>query len=166
MKIFIAFICSIIFISCNEFIEPEPEQEITGKERRLPKNMVYSYECLKADSGALSEAWSKADKLIGKVTTFNIEVTDGEQVAFGEQFMKEAQQDKNFKIDSLSPINNKLDSILQNLLRKRVRATGITYNIYLLQDSATINAYTVGGKIFITKAMINKCANDDQLYAI
>ena len=166
MKIFAAIVFSLICISCNEFIEAEPETEITGKERRLPKNMVYSYECLKADSGALSEAWSKADKLIGKVTTFNIEVTDGEQVAFGEQFMKEAQKDKNFRIDSLSPFNNKLDSILQNLLRKRVKASGITYKIYLLQDTATINAYTVGGKIFITKAMINKCKSDDQLYAI
>lgn len=128
--------------------------------------MTYSYECLKADSGALSETWSKADKLIGKVTTFNIEVSDEEQVQFGEQYMKEAGQDKNFKIDSISNINKKLGNILQDLLRKRVKPTGITYKIYLLQDTATINAYTVGGKIFITKAMISKCKNDDQLYAI
>lgn len=166
MKISTAIICSLFLISCNGLLDFEPQVEISGKERRLPKNMVYSYDCLKADTNALSETWGQADKLIGKVTTFNIKVSDADQVAFGEQFMKEAQKDKNFVIDSLSPINSKLDSIMQNLLRKRVDPTGITYKIYLLQDTATINAYTVGGKIFVTQAMINKCKNDDQLYAI
>ncbi|MEO5991231.1 MAG: M48 family metallopeptidase, partial [Ferruginibacter sp.] len=166
MKIITVIFCSIIFISCNEFFDNEPNVEISGNERRLPDKMVYSYECLKADTNALSEKWVKADELLGKVTTFNIEVTDAEQVAFGEQFMIESKQDENFRIDSLSPINKKLDSMMQNLLRKRKDPTAITYNIYLLEDTATINAYTVGGKIFITKAMINKCKNDDQLYAI
>lgn len=166
MKIFTAIICSICLFSCNGFLDEQSNGELPGNERRLPSNMVYSFECLKADTNALSEKWSKADDLLGKVTTFNIKVTDAEQVAFGEQFMKEAQQDKNFRIDSVSPINKKLDSIMQNLLRKRKNPTAITYNIYLLEDTATINAYTVGGKIFVTKAMISKCKNDDQLYAI
>ena len=166
MKIFTIIICCTFFISCNELFDLEPKAELPGKERRLPKDIVYSYECLKADTNALSDKWAQADKLIGKVTTFNIEVTDAEQVAFGEQFMKESQKDKNFWIDSLSPLNGKLDSMMQNLLRKRADPTGITYKIYLLQDTATVNAYTVGGKIFVTNAMINKCKNDDQLYAI
>ena len=166
MKIFTVYFCSIFFISCNGFFDNEPNVQLSGNERRLPDKMVYSYECLKADTNALSEKWVKADEILGKVTTFNIEVTDAEQVAFGEQFMIESKQDENFRIDSLSPINKKLDSMMQNLLRKRKDPTAITYNIYLLEDTATINAYTVGGKIFITKAMINKCKNDDQLYAI
>ncbi len=63
-------------------------------------------------------------------------------------------------------MNGKLQIILDNLVRKRAKPTGIEYKIFLLQDTATINAYTVGGKIFITTAMLNKCKNDDQLYAI
>ncbi len=166
MKIYMAILCSFILCSCNGFLENETADEITGKERRLPKNMTYSYECLKADTNALSDTWAKADRLLGKVTTFNIEVTDAEQVEFGEQFLKESRQDENFRIDSTSNINFKLNIILQELLRKRVNPTDITYNIYLLQDTKTVNAYTVGGKIFVTKAMISKCKNDDQLYAI
>ncbi len=166
MKTITAIICIICLISCNGLFDQKSDVELSGKERKLPDNMVYSYECLKADTNALSEDWAKADKLISKLATFNIEVSDAEQVAFGEQFMKEAQQDEDFRIDSLSPMNAKLDSIMQNLLKKRKDPTGITYTIYLLQDTATINAYTVGGKIFVTKAMINKCTNDDQLYAI
>jgi predicted Zn-dependent protease len=166
MKICTIILLAFILFSCNEAIDFNTDTELSGKERNLPRGMSYSYECLKADSGSLSVVFDKADKIIGKVATFNIEVTDKEQVEFGEQFMKEAVKDKNFIIDSISPVNAKLDTILYHLLRKRAKPTDITYNIYLLQDTATINAYTVGGKIFITKAMINKCANDDQLYAI
>jgi predicted Zn-dependent protease len=130
--------------------------------------MIYSYECLKADedSGLISGVLDKADNIIGKVTTFNIQVTDQEQEQFGEQFMKEGIEKKNLIIDSTDAVNEKLDKILADLLRKRVKPTGISYKVYLLKDTATINAYTVGGKIFITKAMINKCTNNDQLYAI
>jgi predicted Zn-dependent protease len=128
--------------------------------------MVYSYNCLEKDSGSLSGILGKADNILGKVATFNIEVSDQDQVAFGEQFLKEAVKDKNFVIDSANILNSKLNTILNDLLRKRLRPTGITYKVYLLDDTATINAYTVGGKIFVTKAIINKCKNDDQLYAI
>lgn len=166
MKTIIVLITALIISSCNYISTTEDDTEISGKERKLPANMVYSYECLKADSGALSETWQKADDIISKVTTFNIEVTDQEQMDFGEQFMKEGIENKNLIIDSTDTVNATLDNILTNLLRKRVKPAGITYKIYLLNDTATINAYTVGGKIFITKAMIKKCTSIDQLYAI
>ena len=166
MKIISAIILLSIIASCNELIDSPEDTELTGKERNLPRNMVYSYDCLKEDSSTLSDVLGKADNIIGKVATFNIEVTDQEQVDFGEQFMKESIENRSFIIDSTDIVNARLDTILSNLLRKRVKPTGITYKIYLLKDTATINAYTVGGKIFITKAMINKCTNNDQLYAI
>ena len=167
MKYFAIILLSFVICSCNVLTDSsEDTTELSGKERRLPTNMVYSYDCIKSDSGSLSEVLGKADNIIGKVATFNIEVTDKEQVEFGEQFMKESVKDKKFIIDSASQVNAKLNIILNDLLRKRVKPTDITYKIYLLKDTATINAYTVGGKIFITQAMINKCTNDDQLYAI
>ncbi len=165
MKIITAIILVLIIGSCNEMTNFAEDTELTGKERDLPRNMVYSYDCIK-DSGSLSDVLGKADNIIGKLTTFNIEVTDQEQVEFGEQFMKEAIENKNFIIDSTDAVNARLDTILANLVKKRVKPTGITYKIYPLHDTATINAYTVGGKIFITKAMINKCTSSDQLYAI
>ncbi|HUS03114.1 MAG TPA: M48 family metallopeptidase [Chitinophagaceae bacterium] len=166
MKNIPVILATLMITSCNYISTSEEDTKLTGKERNLPANMVYSYECLKADSGAIPEAWEKADNILGKVVTFNITVTDQEQMDFGEQFMKEGIQNKNLNIDSTHTINATLDTILANLLRKRVRPTGITYKIYLLNDTATINAYTVGGKIFITKAMIKKCTSNDQLYAI
>ena len=166
MKTLATIILAFTLFACNETSEPEEEQEITGKERKLPAKMEYAYECIKKDSGSLSGVLNKADDIIGKVATFNIEVSDREQVAFGEKFLAEASKDANFKIDSTSPANDKLNAILNDLLRKRRKPTDITYRIYLLADPELINAYTVGGKIFITTAMLNKCTNDDQLYAI
>lgn len=165
MKISSALPLILIIVSCNQLNKSQDESELTGKERNLPRNMVYSYDCLKDDSSTVSKVLEKTDNLISKVSTFNIEVTDGEQVEFGEQFIKEATEKKNFIIDYTDKVNVKLDTILLNLVNERVKPSGITYDIYLLQDTV-INAYTVGGKIFITKGMINKCTSDDQLYAI
>lgn len=162
----VLFLFMVILFSCNEFSSTPEDSTNYGNERSLPKNMVYSYDCIKPDSGSLSGLLGKADNILGKVATFNIEVSDQEQMKFGDTFLIEALKDKNFAIDSSSPVNAKLETILTNLVEKRVKPTGIRYKIYLLQDTATINAYTVGGKIFLTKAMINKCKNDDQLYAI
>ncbi|HMJ48087.1 MAG TPA: hypothetical protein VK498_12210, partial [Ferruginibacter sp.] len=119
MKIIQVIILSIIIVSCNEDENSNTDTELSGKERNLPHKMEYSYECIKGDTGSLSGILGKADDILGKVATFNIEVSDQEQVRFGEQFMAESQQDKNFIIDSANPINIKLNTILADLLRKR-----------------------------------------------
>ena len=163
-NIFLLFLV-VLAGSCTEWESTEDSAD-TGKGKKLPSNMVYSYDCLKSDSGKLSDAWGKADKLINKVATFNIEVSDQDQMKYGDTFLIEALKDKNFVINTTHPVNKKLNTILDKLVDERVKPTGINYKIFLLDDTATINAYTVGGKVFITMAMINKCKNDDQLYAI
>lgn len=166
MKLLLTFLSALLFLSCNEFNSDSRDTDAGGKGRKLPSKMVYSYDCLKSDSGKISDLWGKADNLINKVATYNIEVTDQEQMRFGDTFLIESLKDKNFVIDSLNPLNEKLDIILDKLVEERTKPTDIEYDIYLLKDTATINAYTVGGKIFITMAMMKKCKNDDQLYAI
>lgn len=166
MKISALFFCLFLFCSCNELNGNKNDDGLKGRERDLPKNMTYSYDCLKGDSSKISDIWSKADNLINKVATYDIEVTDEDQMKYGDTFLIESQKDKKFIIDHTNPVNTKLQTILTDLVQERTKPTGIRYKIYLLKDTATINAYTVGGKVFITTAMINKCKNDDQLYAI
>jgi predicted Zn-dependent protease len=166
MKLFFLFCTSLFFLSCNESTSDNNNDGLAGRERRLPSKMVYSFDCLKDDSSKVSEIWGKADALINKVATYNIEVSDQEQMRFGDTFLIESLKDKNFVIDSTSPVNKKLRTILNDLVSERVKPTDIEYVIYLLRDTALVNAYTVGGKIFITTAMLSKCKNDDQLYAI
>ncbi len=166
MKFFFLFLGAFFLLSCNERVSGDDEHGNTGRERKLPPKMVYSFDCLKSDSGKVSEIWGKADDLLTKVTTFNIEVTDEEQMRFGDTFLLESLKDKNFVIDSVDPVNEKLRNMLAELVSERTKPTDIAYTIYLLKDTGLVNAYTVGGKIFITTAMLNKCKNDDQLYAI
>jgi predicted Zn-dependent protease len=164
-KVFL-FVCIAALYSCNELTDNGSNGSDSGRSRKLPAGMKYSYDCLKADSSKVSEVWGKADDILNKVATFNIEVTDEEQMKFGDSFLIESVKDKNFQIDSLSPVNKKLRNILGDLVEERAKPTDIRYTIYLLNDTSVVNAYTVGGKIFITTAMLQKCKNDDQLYAI
>lgn len=168
MKYLNGLLLLFMFVSCNLFSTDEIENtNPEGSKRKLPKKMSYTYDCLKEDSGKISDIWSKADNIISKVVTYDIEVTDEEQMKYGDTFLIESLKKKDFIIDSADEVlNKKLQGILKDLLQQRVKPTGIEYRIFLLKDSATINAYTVGGKIFITTGMIAKCKNDDQLYAI
>ncbi len=168
MKLISLSLLVLILFSCSEFSDKPASSENSEHVRKLPGNMEYKYDCLKAksDTGKLSGILDKAGKVIGTIATINIEVTDQEQMNYGDTFLVEAAKDKNFVIDTKDPVNAKLNTILQKLVDARINPTGIKYKIYLLDDSSTINAYTVGGKIFITSAMIRKCENDDQLYAI
>jgi predicted Zn-dependent protease len=168
MKYLNGLLFLFMLVSCNGLTTDDSDNTNTeGSKRKLPKKMSYSYDCLKDDSSKISDIWSKADNIISKVVTYDIEVTDEEQMKYGDTFLIESLKKKDFIIDSADEVlNKKLQGILNDLLQQRVKPTGIEYRIFLLKDSATINAYTVGGKIFITTAMIAKCKNDDQLYAI
>lgn len=141
----------------------------TSQKRKLPSNMQYSFACITENSrsGQITDILSQADDYLTGTITSSIEVTDKEQNDFGEEFLNSAKGDRSFIIDSRSPLNAKLQTIMNNLLRVRGNdASTLKYSIYLLADDNTINAYTVGGKIFVTTAIIKKCKNDDQLYAI
>lgn len=165
MKNTLLLLASLFILSCGE-LSGDKNKETKGTVRDLPKNMRYQYDCLKDDSSSVADLWGKADNIINKIATYDIEVTDEEQVKYGDTFLIESMKDKKFIIDNAAPVNTKLQSILKDLVQERPSPSGIEYKIFLLEDTATINAYTVGGKIFITTAMISKCKNDDQLYAI
>lgn len=165
IKNILAIFFLLTVAACNQNSNTS-STDSTGKGRPLPVNMKYSYACLEADTSDITNILGKADNIFNKVATFNIKVSDEEQMLFGDTFLIEAIKDKNFVIDSTSSEIPKLKKILSNLVDARIKPTNIRYAIFLLEDTATINAYTVGGKIFITQAMLNKCSNEDQLYAI
>lgn len=157
-------ILALLFIGCNEFDNKQTTED-NDQGRKLPSNMKYSFDCLKADSTE-SDFVEKADEFIGKIVTLNIDVSDEEQMKYGDSFLIESVKNKQMKIAENYPRQFKLDTILHNLVKQRVKPTDIEYRLYVLDDDKTINAYTVGGKIFITTAMLKKVKNDDQLYAI
>lgn len=151
-------------VSCN--FNDKGSEDPTGSVRKLPANMEYSYDCLLKDSADHSDFLNKADEVIGKLVTYNIEVSDAEQMKYGDTFLIESLKKKDFVIDDKNAALPRLDTVLKKLVAQRNNPTAIEYKIYVLADDKTVNAYTVGGKIFITTAMLKAIKNDDQLYAI
>ncbi len=163
MKLITISIILIIFlVSCQS------TDNSNGKERQLPSNMTYTFDCLDdaAAGNPIVKILDEGDKMIRKQTIEKIEVTDEEQSKMGEEMLANTRKTGEFKIDDNDPINDKLKFICSDLLRKRINPSKINYGIYLIDDKKTINAFTFGGKIFVTKGIILNCENDFQLYEI
>ncbi|HRD59174.1 MAG TPA: M48 family metallopeptidase [Ferruginibacter sp.] len=165
VQLFLGGLILFAFISsCNQ-TGNENTSDQSGTKRKLPSGITYSYECLK-DSGDDNNGWEKADEIINKLVTYNIDVSDEEQMRYGDTFLLESLKKNDFKIYEGHKAQYKLDTILQKLVTQRNNPSNIQYKIFVLDDDTTVNAYTIGGKIFITTAMLKQTKNNDQLYAI
>ena len=163
MKYFLAlFITAVNLTACSQ------GDAALHNERPLPANMQYNYDCVTQSSNAnkITNILNIADDMFNKIATANIEITDKEQNDFGETFLTESKKEPGFKMVENTETASKLKFILTNLLRVRENPSGINYKIYLLKDESSVNAYTAGGKIFVTTAIVKKCKTEDQLYAI
>ena len=130
--------------------------------------MTYSYACLdSAVSGnKTNKAISKTTDVIRNIAVSKAEVTDALQNEYGEIFHKEAIETKTFVLQKDTVITAQLTTAMNELLAQREEPSTIKYAIYLLDDN-TINAFTFGGRIYVTKAMYEKCkGNTGLLYSI
>ncbi|WP_158512931.1 M48 family metallopeptidase [Flavisolibacter tropicus] len=133
-----------------------------------PKEITYSYSCLDSAIGgrAMNKRITKASDILRDLAVPDKEITDSVQTAYGKLFHEDMLQQGGFKLVNDKSINQKLNTVLNNLLAKRQKPSSIKYMIYELDDT-TINAFTFGGRIYITKAMLQKCQGKDALlYAI
>ena len=137
-------------------------------QKELPKHMDYSYDCLdSAVSGSeTSKAISNATSIIRNLAIKQKEITDSVQNEWGNAFHEDAIDTKTFVLINDPGISAQLQKVLNDLLAVRENPSKIKYSIYLLNDSS-INAFTFGGHIYLTKAMYDKCkGNTDLLYSI
>lgn len=150
MRIVTALIVSVLIGSCN-FIEGEGE-------KKPSKQMTYSYTCL--DSAVSGSAWSrrlgKAGDIISDLAVSEKSITDDIQSEWGEAFHKDAVANNTFKLISDSRLQAQLDQVMNDLLEAREQPSRIKYAIYAVEDTV-VNAFTFGGRIYVTRAMLNKC---------
>jgi predicted Zn-dependent protease len=148
-------------VSCNEV------DQYLGKNER-PKEITYSYSCLdSAISGRpMNRRITQASDLLRDLAVSDKEITDSVQTAYGKMFHEDMVQQGGFKLINDKALSQTLNTVLKDLLAKRQKPSAIHYMIYALDDT-TINAFTFGGRIYITKAMLQKCQGKDALlYAI
>jgi predicted Zn-dependent protease len=81
-------------------------------------------------------------------------------------FHADVLREGTFKLINDRALSQKLTTAMEQLLTARSNPSKIRYAIYALEDTA-VNAFTFGGRIYVTRAMLQKCAgSDDLLYAI
>jgi predicted Zn-dependent protease len=97
------------------------------------------------------------------VRSYGENVTLDEEIKLGDQLLTELKV--KYSIYDYGEKYNRLNNILNKLAGKIISPRGFTYKIYLI-ESEELNAFTCGGKIFITTKIYNFCQNDSELAAI
>ncbi len=120
----------------------------------------YDIDCYQIPATSL-DAFSKIGSAI--LDGFGDEVSVSDQEKVGEEVLEYFKD--NATIDNVPSRKKKLKSILNNLVENIRDPKGFSYEIFYM-DTSVINAFTIGGKIFVTKAMIEFCENDDELACI
>ena len=150
----------VLLAGCDVSLGGSPEPET--------KEMVYSYSCIdSAVAGReLNKTIGKAGDLIRDFAIDEKEVSDEVQNQYGEMFHKDALDTKMFTLLEDAALQQQLNGILTELLEVRKNPSKIKYLIYPLKDTV-VNAFTFGGRIYITEAMLNKTKGRPALlYAI
>ena len=160
MKLTSLFIViSLFIISCND------EGQVLGDNGE--KEITYSYACLDSSLGKpINKHLEKAGDLFRNAIVSEDEVSDSVQTEYGQMFHDEMVQSGEFKIVKDGQLQVTLNKALQQLLAARQKPSDIKYQIYALEDTL-VNAFTFGGRIYITRGMLNKTNNNEGLlYAI
>lgn len=132
------------------------------------KEVSYSYACIDSAVGGkpLSRKLNDAGDLIRDLAVSEKSITDSMQTQYGRAFHDDMISTGNFKLIRDGALSKKLNTVLNDLLRVREKPSGIEYQVYALEDTA-VNAFTFGGRIYVTRAMLEKCAGKEGLlYAI
>jgi len=139
----------------------QPEK-VSEKER---EEIIYDFSCLEDENdlgttkiiGVLEEIDNQVTNTIGG------EISQNEERKVGEDLLRDCRQEYQF-LETGIKIQN-LKAILDHLTKQIIDPKGFEYSIYLL-ESNELNAFTAGGKIFVTTRMYNFCLSNDELACI
>ncbi len=154
IQFFIFVLCLAAVVACN----------LTDSKKKSSKDMNYSYTCLDSaiTNNKTNKFARKANDVIRDLAVDDDKITDVVQTQYGESFHKDALESKTFVLFTNDSINALLQKAMNDLLAVRENPSAIKYFIYLLDDKQ-INAFTFGGRIYITKAMYEKCKGSTAL---
>ncbi|RYZ22973.1 MAG: hypothetical protein EOO16_06950 [Chitinophagaceae bacterium] len=160
---FFTFLLSLL-LSCNGVDTVLGTDKGKGKEDATS----YSFTCL--DSSVAGERTTqriaKATDLIRDLAVRKGSITDEMQSEYGEAFHKDVLETGEMKLINDPALANRLNGMLAELLQQRSKPSGIRYAVYAVEDTI-VNAFTFGGRIYVTRGMLQQCEkNDALLYAI
>ena len=150
--------------SLNEPNEPKDKTNKTDQNNKKT-DITYDFSCLndKNDLGTTDfiDGLEKIDKEV--TNTLGGEITIQEEENVGDQLLADCKNQYTF-IESGEKYAN-LKSILAQLTTQILKPKGFQYQIFLI-ESNELNAFTAGGKIFVTTKMYSFCQTNDELACI
>lgn len=125
---------------------------------------TYSYACLDSALGGsqLNKTLDEAGNIIRDLAVDENNITDDLQNDYGEAFHQDVIESKTFKLLNNAAMNTELKTVMDELLAQREEPSGISYHIYAVEDTM-INAFTFGGRIYVTTGMYKKCGGKTPL---
>jgi predicted Zn-dependent protease len=130
---------------------------VSAQEKAGVKYDIDCYEIPASSFDILSDLGS------GILESFSDGVTIEDQHSAGAEILSYFRE--NSTLDNNSGYKRKLTNILNKLVKNIRDPKGFKYEIFYM-DTSIINAFTLGGKIFVTKAMMDFCENEDELACI
>lgn len=166
MKILFSVItaASMLLLSCGDLSFTGDGGSEKNEDNRQAKARTYSYACLDSALAGrpASRTIGKAGDLLRDLAIDEESVTDDMQNQYGLAFHQDAVQTKTFTLMKDAAVQAQLQKTMDELLAVREKPTGIKYFIYGLEDT-TVNAFTFGGRIYVTRAMYNRCKDKPAL---
>lgn len=139
-----------------------PQSTENPRFKRKNNPIVYSISCLRSKSDLNKIIGFGADVQNGWIHFSSDEVGVEEEIEVGKAL--KLQVDKEYRYSSNTDIINRLNQI-QNKLVGALKNPRMTYKLYVI-ESKEINAFTAGGYIFITTAIIDFAIIDDELACV
>jgi hypothetical protein len=130
-----------------------------------PENIVYDYTCLNDPNDNYETEILNAGSDINEIVLDNYgnEVSLQDEVDFGNKLYDELQSQ--YEFIKYGEQLNRLKLILSQLNRSIRNPRGFDYKIFLL-NSEELNAFTAGGRIYITTTMFEFCKSFDEMACI
>lgn len=126
------------------------------------QQVKYDFSCMETDD-ASTFINAAADLEQSMVRNFGASVTLGDEIRLGMEVLAELRS--KYNVYEYGERYKRMKAIMHKLTAKIANPRGFTYRIFLF-DADELNAFTCGGKIFVTKKMYHFCQNDSELAAI
>ncbi|HEX6333445.1 MAG TPA: M48 family metalloprotease, partial [Flavisolibacter sp.] len=134
------------------------------REETSTKTISYSYACLDSAVGGstINRTLDKTTGIIRDLAISSDSITDEVQTEYGDAFHQDAIETKTFVLLKDPKMTSELQEVMDELLASREKPSRIRYTIYALNDTL-VNAFTFGGRIYVTKGMYEKCGGKTPL---
>lgn len=137
--------------------------KISSQLHKVPTDIDFSYDCFLSNPFALG-AFMTHKSEVEAVNMLSAQVSDEEENDYGDKAYEEMQNKYTFiqndaRLEALQQMTGELVKCRPSDRRN------LKYTVHLIEDK-TINAFTVGGHIFVFTGIIDYCATASELATI